>query len=267
LKKSFIACSVVFALNSNEKQPDIINILKTGKWKGHINGEFELSKEDLEQIKTNFDNSPLDVVIDIDHANVFNGTGEAQGWVKTLEIQKEELQGGVTWLEHGKDLLKSEKYKYISPVIVPNTIDEVTGEDIGWTLHSIAITNRPFFEDLGEIKLNNKSSDQGEKTMSKSQKELEKENKELESQNAQLQELVITTQVDNAISANKATEDQRDSLIALGKSNPEELTKLLAASKPIGNPFNGDHEQLAGSKEQGGGKNNETKLSKEELEA
>lgn len=43
-------------------------------------------------------------------------------------------------------------------MFLPNTIERLTATNIGWTLHSAALTNRPFMEELGEIKVNNKQN-------------------------------------------------------------------------------------------------------------
>ncbi|WP_320034800.1 phage protease [Halarcobacter sp.] len=251
--KKLLICSAagaVLAFNKDEST-NTITIAVVGHWKGHIHGEFDLTVEDLKQIKTNFDNSSLDVVIDLDHATLYQGTGEAYGWIKELEVVDEKLQAKVEWLESGKELIESKKYKYISPVLSPNTIDEETGNNIGWTLHSAALTNRPFFEDLGEIKANNKSNTKEIEEMKKTQEELEQENETLKDENQKLKDEKVEAEVDAAITANKVSKEQKDSLIALGKANPEELTKLLAAAKPS-NPFGNDGEHFAGSNNGGG---------------
>ena len=48
-------------------------------------------------------------------------------------------------------MIKNGEYRYLSPVLDPQTIDQVTGDDIGWGLHSAALTNKPFLEELGQV--------------------------------------------------------------------------------------------------------------------
>jgi phage I-like protein len=254
--KKFYTCNVS-SISSPNKDGSLntIPIASVGKWKGHVNGEFELTIKELEQIQTNFNNSSLDVVVDLDHATLFKGTGEAYGWIKELEIVDAKLNGKVEWLENGKELVKSKKYKYISPVLSPNTIDEVTAENIGWTLHSVALTNRPFFEELGEIKINNKKEKKGEvmtpeekakmdglesqvttltkdlETEKNKSKDLETKVTALEDELAKAKDTGIESQVDAAITANKVSSTQKESLIALGKSNPESLKAFLENAK------------------------------------
>ena len=48
----------------------------------------------------------------------------------------------------------------------------------------------------------------------------------------------VETEVDNAIALNKVSAAQKESLIALGKSNPDELKKLLSTMTAITVPNN-----------------------------
>lgn len=232
MKKSLFACSVLFAMNLADIEKGF-KLAKVGEWKGHKQGSFKLELKDLEEIKKNFDNTELDGVIDLDHATLFYGTGEAYGWIKELEVKDDVLYvSKVEWLDHGLEVLQSKKYKYISPVLEENTIDPVTGNNIGWTLHSAAITNRPFLEDLGEVIANNKSN-KGEEDVKKTAEELEAENKDLKDQIEAAKTEKIETTVTAAIAANKIRPEQKDALIAMGKANPEEFEKFLNDAQPI----------------------------------
>ncbi len=263
MKKSLIACSTLFALNSANIEKGF-KLAKVGEWKGHQYGTFKLELKDLEQIKQNFDATELDAVIDLDHATLFHGTGEAYGWIKELEIKDDALYvSKVEWLEHGKEVLESKKYKYISPVLEPNTIDSVSGSNIGWSLHSTAITNRPFLEDLGEVIANNKSN-KGE-NMAKTQEELEQENQELKEKLEKAFDEKLETKVTAAIAANKIRPEQKDALIAMGKTNYENLEKFLDEAKPL--VEQPENNLYANNKDGGQPQNKDTSLSDEELKA
>ena len=238
----YIVCNLPINPKTNE-----VRIAVTGEWKGHHNGSFSLSIEDLKQIKTNFDNAKVDGVIDLDHATVFQRTGAAYGWIKELFFKGDELWAKIEWLETGLELIKSRKYKYISPVFLPNTIEQVTATNIGWTLHSAALTNRPFMEELGEIKVNNKKDQIQNKEesmftpeeqkkmddLAAKVKELEDKLKEKDDDLEKEKEKGVEAEVDNAIALNKVSAAQKESLIALGKANPEELKKLLSTMTAI----------------------------------
>lgn len=240
----YIVCNLPINAEDNEFRIGVV-----GEWKGHINGPFSLTKDDLEQIKTNFDNAKVDGLIDLDHKTIYEGTGEAYGWIKELFFKEDELWAKVEWLESGLELIKTKKYKYISPVFLPNTIEQVTAQNIGWTLHSAALTNRPFMEELGEIKANNKQNQKKEESMTpeeqKKMNDLEAKVKELEeklkTKDEDLEkekEKSVETEVDNAIALNKVSAAQKETLIALGKANPDELKKLLSTMTAITVPNN-----------------------------
>lgn len=215
-----------------------VKLATVGKWKGHEKGFFELTLEDLQQMKANFDASPIDIPIDFEHATLWNDKAPATGWIKELYIKDNELWAKVQWLEEGLEYIRSDKYKYISPVFDPNTVDQVSGEDIGWSLHSAALTNRPFLEELGEVIANKKPNQQQEEEpmTDEERQELEDlrtENKTLKDEKVAAEEQRVEQQVDNAIAAKKVHPDQKEHLMAFGKSNPEGLTKLLDTTRAI----------------------------------
>jgi phage I-like protein len=55
--------------------------------------------------------------------------------------------------ERARQLLKSREYRYISPAIDWTALNKLTGKPQGTTLTSVALTNRPFLEELPQIRL------------------------------------------------------------------------------------------------------------------
>jgi phage I-like protein len=55
--------------------------------------------------------------------------------------------------ERARQLLKSREYRYISPAIDWTAQNKLTGKSQGTTLTSVALTNRPFLEELPQIRL------------------------------------------------------------------------------------------------------------------
>jgi len=240
MNKSLIACSILFALSqttvASDNKLDEIKLAVVGIWKGHPSGPFELKLEDLEQIKTNFENGEVDIVVDFEHASLWNDKAPATGWIKELFFKEQDLWAKVKWIGDSVELIKAEQYKYISPVFNEKTIEQVSGDDIGWSLHSAALTNRPFLEELGEVIANNKQQKGDIGMTDKEQKrldDLEKENKDLKDVAAATEEKRVEEEVDTAIAATKVHPDQKESLLAFGKGNPEGLTKLLESAKTI----------------------------------
>jgi phage I-like protein len=92
MNKSLVACNIIFALSQTQENTlNEIKLAVVGSWKGHSKGPFELTLQDLEQIKTNFDNGEVDIVVDFEHASLWNEKAPATGWVKELFIKDEEL--------------------------------------------------------------------------------------------------------------------------------------------------------------------------------
>jgi len=252
-----------------------------GKWKGHVNGPFELTTKDLDQIVANFKNAKAgDVVVDFEHQTLSGEKAEATGWVKDLKVDTNSLFAKIEWLEDTKALIKNKKYKYLSPVLNPYTIEQTSGEDIGWSLHSVALTNKPFFEELDEVKINKNQSKikeikVGEKKLKELEdkldianarvKELEGENQKLKDENADTKKVAAKAKITEAVAARRVQPDQADSLLAFSQSDPEGFDKFLASAKTI-NAAPGADDMFVNSQQQNI-QNSDDKLSEDELKA
>lgn len=269
-KQNLIVCNQnipksLIALNSNEANKGAWNeIAKTGKWKGHSAGPFELTLEDLQTIVANFENAKAtEIVVDYEHMSLYGTQAEAAGWLKKLKVEGDTLLGKIEWLDDAKKQIKSKKYKYLSPVLNPHTIDQESGEDIGWSLHSVALTNKPFFEELDEVRANKNQTQNKEDKLSKQKleeleeenKKLKQENQDLKEENKKLKEKEVETKVDAAVAARKVSPEQKDSLLAFGATDPAGLDKFLEGAKPQGSPFSGDEGMYVNSQNGGSGQN------------
>lgn len=242
-----------------------------GKWKGHANGPFELKKEDLDQIVLNFKNSDAsEIVCDYEHATLYGEKAPASGWIKDLKVEQDTLQAQIDWLDNAKASITAGEYKYLSPVLNPHTVDQVSGEDIGWSLHSLALTNKPFFEELDEVKVNKTPNQKKENTVNEEQlaelKRLQDENKALKDENLKLKNESAGAKVDAAVAAKKIHPDQRDSILAFSQADPKGFEDFLAKAKVI-TSAPGANDMFAGSQFQDGNQNTDTKLSDDELKA
>lgn len=271
--KQIIACSInnADALASADVWQKVAIV---GKWKGHIAGPFELTLKDLEQMVVNFKNSDLgEVVADYEHLTLSGDKAEAAGWVQELKVENDALLARIDWLADAVELIKAKKYKYLSPVLVLHTVDQVTGEDMGCSLHSVALTNKPFFEGLDEVRVNkgNPVQTKEENVLNEEEKEefekMKTENQTLKDEKKELLEAKAEAKIDEAIAAKKIHPDQKESLKAFSVNNPEEFEKFLAAAKPM-TAIPGSNNMFAGSQSQGGGnQNTDTTLSDDELKA
>jgi len=248
-KLSLIALSVLYAAKATPEGAITVKIdlAVVGKWEGHPNGAFDITLDDLQTIKTNFDASDIDVVVDYEHMTLWGASAPAAGWVKSLEITGETLIGEIEWLDAAKEAIKKGEYRYISPVLDPHTIDQVTGEDISWSLHSAALTNKPFLEELGEVKAaKSQPKKQEEKSMTPEEQRrleeaettaarvttVEEENTNLKAQNQELLANSATATVAGAIAAKKISKDQEAWALAYCKSDPKGFEDFLKDAKP-----------------------------------
>jgi phage I-like protein len=131
-----------------------------GEWDGHWMGPFTLSDSHFDQMAAHQRSKGVDTVVDYEHStlNPLLGKNPAAGWVEHLETretpQGKALFGRVRWTEAAANHIRNREYRYLSPTIVFRTPDRVTGQDLGASLHSVALTNTPFLEELPEVRLN-----------------------------------------------------------------------------------------------------------------
>jgi ATP-dependent Clp protease protease subunit len=122
-------------------------LFKVGDYKGGLEN-FSLTKEDLQELKTNFENNVrgIDISIENTHDND-NGEKPAWGWIKNLYPKKngEELWAKIKFTDKAREKLAGEQYKYISPEFYHKDgyVNE-KGERFNNVLIGAALTNRPF---------------------------------------------------------------------------------------------------------------------------
>lgn len=137
-----------------------VQIALEGKWQGHWMGAFSLNAAMFDQMVEHFDASPIDTVVDYDHSSVFGAAeAPAAGWLKALQRrggkgEPATLWGQVQWTSKAAERIRSLEYRYLSPTIVFNTKDRKSAKLTGASLHSVALTNKPFLQELPEVRLN-----------------------------------------------------------------------------------------------------------------
>lgn len=233
--------------------PGEIHIVPIGEWKER---GFRITAEDCGDILRNFTSFGIDLVIDYEHQSLnsgYNGApAPAAGWIKKLEIRDNGVFAvEVEWTDDAKALIEAKKYKYISPVIVFNDSDPHDGSWIGCSLHSVALTNTPYFRDDLEPLINSRynheparaGNEKKEKDMSLEEQvaalKVEKEAQaariaELETQvaakDANLAEIETAKMVDEAIAAKKLLPAQKEVGLIVAKQGKEAFDKFIAAN-------------------------------------
>jgi hypothetical protein len=156
----------------------------TGKW---VRGAttFAISREDLESIVRNFRGRQNgEINVDYDHASEMpevaaggpvpsagrivrldapeaaqglrgrdQGLGETSNSKFQIPNPRFILYGWFEPTERARQLLENREYRFISPAIEWGAKSKRTGQAQGTTLTSVALTNRPFLEELPQIRL------------------------------------------------------------------------------------------------------------------
>jgi hypothetical protein len=138
-----------------------IQLARTGSFVSNRYGKFEITRDDLSQMLSNFRNvtpkAPTELPIDYDHLSMDPkqpGDGVAAGWLKAVELRAdgEELWGEVEWTPQAAGLIKNRAYRFVSPSFVKDHVGK-DGKKIGTTLIAAAITNHPFLESMAALTL------------------------------------------------------------------------------------------------------------------
>ena len=145
-----------------------IGLAVTGKWVK--NGEeFEITADDLELAAENFRKKLTgEINVDYDHASEMPEVAAGgpipsagrivaiagpQPYTDPAGVERQILWGDYEPTEKARAHIAAKEYRWISPAINWGARDKQTGKRQGTTLTSVALTNRPFLEELPEIRL------------------------------------------------------------------------------------------------------------------
>lgn len=141
-----------------------IQVAKIGEFVSSRYGRFEITKDDLQTMLSNFKTitpiAPTQLPIDYDHLSMDPkrpGDGKAAGWFTgPMELRD---GGGTLWAEveftpAAASHIRNKEYRFISPSFVKNYVWK-DGKNIGTTLIAAAVTNMPFLEGMEAITLTN----------------------------------------------------------------------------------------------------------------
>lgn len=130
-----------------------------GSWQGHGAGAFELTREVFEQVVRNFERRSDDVPVIHGHPGVGSDAAAhmgAAGWISALKIGEDD-QGRVAlfartkWTERTAGKIAADEYRYCSVVLAFDSIDEVTGDEIGAELLELGIVPAAFLDGMSRL--------------------------------------------------------------------------------------------------------------------
>jgi phage I-like protein len=129
-------------------------IARVGAWWDPRYGDFELSREDLAQMLTNFKHvfplAPTELPMDYNHGTSKPDTpekGKAAGWFKDMQLRAngDELWALIEWTAPAAAMIANKEYRFVSPTFAYD-YKHTNGQELGTTLLAAAITNTPVIE-------------------------------------------------------------------------------------------------------------------------
>lgn len=137
-----------------------IEIMREGKWKHNLYGDFQISKNTMDNIIKNFEDNVrgIDISFDIEHGTTSKKT-EAVAWVKKLKRKDGKLLAEVDWTDLGKEKVKSKSFKYFSPEFQFKYTDAETNKTYNNVLIGGGLTNKPFIKKMSPVVLSESASE------------------------------------------------------------------------------------------------------------
>lgn len=250
---------IEFSMESVAATPQELHLVPLGRW---ADRDFEVTVADCEAMVANFERFGIRLVVDYEHQSLNceeNGApSPAAGWIGALETRENGLWGrDVEWTQKAREMIEAREYRYLSPVIVFDDKDPHSGELIGCTLHSVALTNTPYFRsDLEPIAAkrggaavdenndngaNSNSDDKEIRVTEQEQQALKAENERLTAeitslraelaQQAEAAEAAETARmVEEAITAKRLLPGQKEVALIVAKQGKDVLEKFISAS-------------------------------------
>ncbi|WP_169753480.1 phage protease [Campylobacter mucosalis] len=227
----------LFALKEQKDKKEIeILLAVTGEWQGHYNGAFKITPLDIKKMIENFNDRKIDLVIDYEHQSLYGKEAPAAGWITQLFTMKDdnELWGKVRWTDKAVEYIKNDEYRYLSPVFNFDARDNKSGANIGVRLESVGLTNTPFLDELGEVRVNSikeMSMDKDPK-INTDESHLQENIQELTSQNEKLKDELALSKVEAAIIANKIAPSQKEWALKYAKSDLNGFNEFILSVIP-----------------------------------
>ena len=150
---------VKISADAEGNAPKTIELLRTGKWNTPWHGDFEITREDIQQFVLNAANGiglvEADPKIPLNYGHA--SYDKAAGWIPTVYASEdgEALLGDPEWTPAAVQAIKDGEWKYISPEFNPSSYPwEDPEEEFHFVKNVItgaALTNIPLFKKLKPI--------------------------------------------------------------------------------------------------------------------
>ena len=133
------------------KRTSIVTVTRTGTFTDPRYGEFEISKDMLLAMVSNFKNNAYgqDIFIDVAH----KPDDGAAGKIINLSVKGNRLCAAVEWTEYGIKAVKDRGFQYLSAEFHQNFKDNEAGLEHGPTLLGAGLTVRPVIKHLDPVRL------------------------------------------------------------------------------------------------------------------
>lgn len=139
-----------------------VQLAKVGEYKHEVYGEFSITLEDLEAMKTNFDSNVRKQelegkpVLPFDYSH--DSGAKSAGWIVALDVDVDakgvdSIFAKVNWTPKAAEAIRDNEFKFVSPDIVKNYTDKETGQKYRIVLLGAALTNVPFLRDMEAVLL------------------------------------------------------------------------------------------------------------------
>ncbi len=208
----------------NESNQNEIMIVKTGKWKHPVYGEFRVNSKSLNEFKNNFDNKTrgVDIGIDVEHDS-YNGY---VGWFKEVFIRGNALIGVIEWTAEGAKMIKEKTFRYFSPELAFEYEDMETQEKFTNVLIGGGITNRPYFKGLKPLLASESNASEGEQFDLYFNAETMDDNKEVvEEVEEKAEEKAEETTEETTETVEETKEESKEEVVEESTEEPKEEAK------------------------------------------
>lgn len=134
-----------------------VTVTRLGKFSDPRYGSFEITKEMLLAMVSNFDTRAYgqDIFIDVSH----RPDQGAAGKIVQLAVDGSKLRALVEWTPYGVDAIKNKGYQYLSAEFHENWQDNEAGQKHGPVLLGAGLTVRPVIKRLDPVQLSEASGD------------------------------------------------------------------------------------------------------------